>query len=50
MGSKYWQGLVDWIRGTMLQEGKISPDDLDLIQVMDDPEEVARYIRRYVIV
>lgn len=49
MGSEYWKGLVDWLRGTMLREGKISAHDLDLIQVMDDPEEVARYIQKYVI-
>jgi len=50
MDSKYWKGLVDWLRETMLGEGKISAHDLDLIQIMDDPEEVARYIKRYVIV
>ena len=49
MGSEYWKGLVDWLRSTMLREGKISAHDLDLIQVMDDPEEVARYIQKYVI-
>lgn len=50
MGSKYWKGLVDWLRETMLAEGKISAHDLDLIQVMDDPEEVVSYIQKYVIV
>jgi len=50
MGSEYWKGLVDWLRKTVLREGKISAHDLSLIQVIDDPEEVARYIQRYVIV
>jgi uncharacterized protein (TIGR00730 family) len=50
MGSEYWKGLVDWLRDTMLRDGKISPHDLDLIQVIDEPEDVARYIQRYVIV
>ncbi|MHB8829875.1 MAG: LOG family protein [Syntrophales bacterium] len=50
MGSEYWKGLVDWLRDTMLREGKISAHDLDLIQIMDDPEEVAHYIQKYVIV
>lgn len=50
MGSEYWKGLVDWLRDTMLREGKISTHDLDLIQVIDDPEDVARYIQKYVIV
>jgi len=50
MGSEYWQGLVNWLRGTMLPDGKISAHDLDLIQVIDEPEEVFRYIEKYVIV
>lgn len=50
MGSDYWQGLLDWLKNTMLQEGKISPADLDLIQVVDDPEEAVKLIKKYVIV
>ncbi len=50
MGSDYWKGLVDWLRGTMLGQNKISPDDLDLFQVIDDPEEAVKYIKKYVIV
>ena len=30
-GTEYWGGLLDWIRTTMLAEGKISPDDVDLL-------------------
>ena len=36
MGTAYWQGLLDWIRGTMVADGKIGPDDLDLICLTDD--------------
>jgi len=50
VGRDYWQGLIDWIRETMCREGKISPEDMELWQVMDDPEEVVRHIQRYVIV
>jgi len=50
MGSEYWQGLLDWLKKTMLQEGKISPADLDLIQVVDEPEEVVKLIKKYVII
>ena len=39
-GSAYWSGLVDWLRTTMLAEGKISPADLDLLVVTDSPTEV----------
>jgi uncharacterized protein (TIGR00730 family) len=50
MGSDYWRGLLDWLKKNMLQEGKISPADLDLIQVVDEPEEVVKLIKKYVIV
>ena len=40
VGSDYWSGLVDWFRERMLAEGKISPDDLDLFTVTDEPLEV----------
>jgi uncharacterized protein (TIGR00730 family) len=40
VGSGYWPGLVDWLRERMLAEGNISPDDLDLFSIVDDPAEV----------
>ena len=39
MGSAYWRGLLDWVRGTMLPEGKIGGADLDLLPLTDDPQE-----------
>jgi uncharacterized protein (TIGR00730 family) len=38
--SAFWGGLLDWLRATMLAEGKISPADLDLLMVADSPEQV----------
>jgi uncharacterized protein (TIGR00730 family) len=49
MGSEYWKGLFDWVRKTMLRSGMISPEDLELFQMMDEPEEIVRYIRKFVI-
>jgi uncharacterized protein (TIGR00730 family) len=46
MGSAYWGPLVDWLRGTVLAEGKISPRDLDLLHVTDDPDEAVALIAR----
>jgi len=43
-GSDYWEGLLVWLRGTMLERGKISPDDLDHFIVTDDPVEVRRHV------
>ena len=50
MGSEYWHGLIEWLKNTMLQEDKISPADMDLIQIVDEPEEVVKLIKKYVIV
>jgi uncharacterized protein (TIGR00730 family) len=50
MGSEYWQGLLDWLKETMLRQGKISREDLNIVQVIDDPEEAVAYIRKFVIV
>ncbi len=43
-GSKFWGPLVDWLRDTLVDQGTISPSDLDLFKVMDDPAEIARHI------
>ena len=43
-GRAYWQGLLDWLRGTMLAEQKISPPDLELLTICDTPEDVVRAI------
>jgi uncharacterized protein (TIGR00730 family) len=50
MGSEYWQGLLDWLKKNMLAENKISPADLELIQVVDEPQEVVKLIKKYIIV
>ncbi|MDP2227413.1 MAG: TIGR00730 family Rossman fold protein [Moraxellaceae bacterium] len=44
IGSGYWQGLIDWMRATMLSEGCISQTDLDLFVVTDSIDEAARII------
>lgn len=47
MGKTYWEGLMEWIRTTILQHDCISESDLNLIQITDDPEEVANGIERH---
>ncbi len=44
VGRDYWQGLVDWLRHTMLSEGKISEEDLDLLYITDSIEEATQVI------
>ena len=38
-GADYWRGLVDWARDTLLPQGMIGPQDLEILQLCDDPEE-----------
>lgn len=39
IGVDYWSGLLEWLRGTVLADGKISEADLDLFTLTDDPDE-----------
>ncbi|GIH91433.1 cytokinin riboside 5'-monophosphate phosphoribohydrolase [Planobispora siamensis] len=44
MGTEFWGGMIDWIKSSLASSGKISPEDLDLIHVTDDPDEAVRII------
>ncbi|HLX34777.1 MAG TPA: TIGR00730 family Rossman fold protein [Candidatus Limnocylindrales bacterium] len=46
VGSAFFAGLVDWIRDTLLAQGMISPADVDLLIVTDDPKEVVEIIKK----
>jgi len=50
VGSDYWTGLLDWIKSRLLAEQNISPENLDLFQIMDDPEEIVRSVQKLIIV
>jgi hypothetical protein len=43
-GTEYWSGLLEWIRQVMMEEGKVSSDDVELLFVTDSPEEAVRVI------
>ena len=45
VGSSYWEGLIDWVRGTLLAQGAIAATDLGLWRVTDDADEVVEIIR-----
>jgi uncharacterized protein (TIGR00730 family) len=46
--SDYWQELLTWVRNELLANGMISPNDLDLLYVTDDPDDaVARVLECY---
>jgi uncharacterized protein (TIGR00730 family) len=44
LGHAYWDGLVDWLRSTVLPGGKVNVRDLDLFSVTDDPAEAVRIV------
>ena len=39
VGVDYWSGLLDWLRGTVLADGKVSESDFDMLTLTDDVEE-----------
>ncbi len=47
LGKEYWQGLVDWIKTTVLAAGNISPEDLALFHITDDPKEAVAIISHH---
>ena len=47
VGRSYWEGLIDWIRGSLLARGAIDEADLALFKVTDDPAEVVTIIRAF---
>ena len=46
VGNDYWGDLLDWMRKHLVAGGKVSPDDMDLFTVCDDPSEVAAAVFR----
>jgi uncharacterized protein (TIGR00730 family) len=47
--SSYWKGLLDWINSTFIPQSKASKEDLSIYKVMDEPDEITEYIKRFVI-
>ena len=47
VGSKFWGGMMDWFRTALIAEKVISPEDMDLIQLIDEPEEVVTSIFKH---
>ena len=49
VGRDYWSGLLDWIKETVLKEKNISPEDLELIELVDTKDEVMDCLNRFYI-
>jgi len=46
-GSKYWKGLIDWMKNSLVPEGTISREDFALFSIVDTPEEVRFLINEH---
>ncbi|HVO84327.1 MAG TPA: TIGR00730 family Rossman fold protein [Syntrophobacteria bacterium] len=46
VGRDFWKGLLDWMRTQLQGDGMISPENLDLFQVLDEPEDVVAAVLR----
>ncbi|MCP3923587.1 MAG: TIGR00730 family Rossman fold protein [Desulfobacterales bacterium] len=44
VGTKFWGGLIDWIKDRLIEEKNISPEDLNIFKVLDDPVEIVESI------
>jgi len=45
VNKKYWGGLIRWFKNTMLTEKMISPEDMDLIEMVDTADEAVEYLK-----
>ena len=46
-GREYWNGMLEWLRNTVLKDSNISREDLDIFTVVDDPKEVVTAIKKF---
>jgi hypothetical protein len=47
VGKEFWSGLLDWIKSTLISEGNISPEDLNLFRVVDTADEAIEHLNRF---
>jgi uncharacterized protein (TIGR00730 family) len=45
LGTRFWAGLLDWLRERLAAEALIAPSDLDLLKTTDDPDAVVAVVR-----
>ena len=47
VGTKFWSGLLDWIKNTLIEEGNISEEDLNLFRVVDTADEAVDHFNKF---
>lgn len=50
VGTDFWSGLVQWIEDKMLTMGNISTEDIELFKVLDDVDDIVKYIKSKVVI
>ena len=50
VGSDYWSGLVEWVKSRLLENKMISPEHLDILQVIDEPKEIVKAVKKIVLI
>lgn len=46
VGREYWKGLMNWMKLTVLARGKISPEDINLFHIIDEPDEIVNFVKK----
>jgi len=49
VGSSYWSGLIEWMKTNMLDTGRILKEDMEIYKIMDDPQQIVDYVKKFVI-
>ena len=47
VGSAFWGGMIDWFKERLVGEGMVDPEDMNLIQLIDEPEKVVEAIFKH---
>ncbi len=47
IGKKYWGKLLKWFQGSLVSNGYISPEDMDIFQIVDEPEEAMKVLKKF---
>lgn len=50
VGRDYWSGLVDWLKSRLLKDKRISPEDLEIFHIVDEPQEVVKTVKKVIII
>jgi uncharacterized protein (TIGR00730 family) len=47
VGSEFWKGLLDWFQSALVPMKLINPEDINLMQVIDDPDQVLEAVLKF---